>query len=60
LLCIDGQGIISGDKSSTGFKGYIGVKGPSINTEQGKISGVKGLTRNIGSIGDKGPFINTE
>jgi hypothetical protein len=33
-----------------GNKGYIGTKGPPINTEKGKISGDKGSTGNKGSI----------
>jgi hypothetical protein len=35
-----------------GNKGYIGTKGPPINTEKDKISGDKGSTGNEASIGD--------
>ena len=34
-----------------GNKGYIGTKGPPINTEKDKISGDKGSTGNKGYIG---------
>ena len=44
------QGTISGDTSSTGNKGYIDAKGPSINTDQGKMSGDKVPTGNKGFI----------
>jgi hypothetical protein len=54
------QGTISGDTGSTGNKGYIGAKGPSINTDQGKMSGDKVSTGNKGFIADYRPSIHTK